>query len=170
MFGVVIMPMFVVYCQIKVLNMVRSRSIVSMLLFVCMTCLLVFSSPADAARVKKPPVYSPVQSEQIQAYTADLETIRDRVLELPTLIQQADWVNVKNLIHGPLGDMRATMFRLARTLDIKSQKAAINASREVFEHIVAIDEAADSQDTAKAFRNYNEALKDLEAFLDLIPA
>ncbi|GAB4226801.1 MAG: hypothetical protein Kow00121_55200 [Elainellaceae cyanobacterium] len=154
----------------KVLKMVRFRSILAVFLAAITAFLLVSVNPAEAAKITKPPVYTPAQAELIQSYTAELDEMQSRMLELPTLIQQGDWTNVKNLIHGPLGDLRITMFRLARTLDAKSQKAAIQASREVFKHIVAIDEAADSQDTAKAFRNYNEALNDLNAFFNLVPA
>lgn len=154
----------------KQLGMVSFRSVVAVVLTVVLAFLILWGSPAEAARTAPKPTYTAAQLEQIQQYVTELEEMSDRLLELPTLVQQEDWVNVKNLIHGPLGELRAVMFRLSRNLlDSKSQKVAQKASREVFKHLVAIDEAADARDATKAFRNYNELLKDLDTFLQLIP-
>jgi photosystem II protein PsbQ len=150
--------------------MVRLRSILVMIVAIVASVFLICSNPAEAARSAKPYVYTPEQLEQIQRYTGDIEELRDRMLEIPTLIQQQRWIDVKTFIHGPLGELRVKMARLARSLDPKMQKTAQAAAKEVFEHLILIDEAADARDTTKAFRNYNEALKDLDAFFDLIPA
>jgi photosystem II protein PsbQ len=150
--------------------MVRFRSILAVVLAIVASVLLIWGSPAAAARSVKPYVYTPAQLEQIQRYTDDVEELRDRMLEIPTLVQQQQWIDVKTFIHGPLGELRTKMFRLSRTLDPKVQKTAQTAAKEVFKHLILIDESADARDTTKALRNYNEALKDLDAFFELIPS
>lgn len=150
--------------------MARFRSIVAVVIAVIATVLFIFGSPAEAAKAVKKPTYTAAQLEQIQRYTTGVETLRERMLELPPLIQSQKWVDVKTFIHGPLGELGTRMSRLARSLDPKTQKLAQSAAKDVFEHLVAIDEAADARDTTKALRNYNEAIKDLDTFFGLIPS
>ncbi|NJO43682.1 MAG: photosystem II protein PsbQ [Cyanobacteria bacterium CRU_2_1] len=150
--------------------MVRFRSILAAVLAVILIVFVIGSYPAEAAKAKAPYTYTPEQLEQINRSTADLQELRDRLLELPPLIQQNDWVDVKNFIHGPLGELRAKMVRLSRNLAPDAQKAATKTAKDVFGHLIAIDEAANSLDSTKAFRNYNELLKDFDAFFQLIPA
>lgn len=118
----------------------------------------------------KGPLYSAAQLEQIQHYAEDVQVLRDRMLELPPLVQQQKWTDVESFIHGPLGELRVRMSRLARALVQKEQPKALAASKEVFEHLILLDEAAQARDATKAFRNYNEALRDFDAFLELIPS
>lgn len=150
--------------------MIRFRSLLTVILTVTIAFLCISGNPAAAARTSSPPAYTAAQLEQIQRYTTDVDELRDRLLELPTLIQQEKWVDVKSLIHGPLGELRAKMARLARSLDPKAQKIAQKAAKEVFDHLVAIDEAATARSQTKAFRDYNEALKNLDTFFGLLPS
>lgn len=150
--------------------MTRFRSVLTVILTVTIAFFCISSSPAAAAITPNPPAYTAAQLEQIQRYATDVEVLRDRLLDLPTLIQQEKWVDVKSLIHGPLGEFRARMARLARSLDPKAQKTAKKAANEVFEHLVSIDEAATVRSTTKAFRDYNEVLKDLDTFFGLLPS
>jgi glucose-6-phosphate isomerase len=62
------------------------------------------------------------------------------------------------------------MSRLARSLEPKAQKPALNAAKEVFEHLNAIDQAAQAGDETKALSNYSQALQDFDAFFQLIPS
>ncbi len=150
--------------------MARFRSIVAVVIAVIATALFLFGNPAEAAKAVKKPTYTASQLEQIQQYTTGVETLRERMLELPPLIQSQNWVDVKTFIHGPLGELGPRMSRLARSLDPKTQKLAQSAAKDVFGHLVAIDEAADLRDTTKALRNYNEAIKDFDTFFGLIPS
>lgn len=147
--------------------MLRYRSILTLILVAITTLLISCSNPTPTV---KGPLYTSAQLEQIQKYTENLQDFRDRLLELPPLVQREKWADVASLIHGPLGELRATMSRLARTLEPKAQKPALNASKEVFEHLILIDEASQTRDRIKALRNYNEALKDFDAFLEFIPS
>ncbi|MCU0526702.1 MAG: photosystem II protein PsbQ [Elainella sp. Prado103] len=147
--------------------MARYRSILALILVMITTFLVSCGNPAPKI---KGPLYSTTQLEQIQRYTEDVQVLRDQMLEIPPLVQQQKWVDVGSFIHGPLGELRVRMSRLARTLVPKEQEKALAAAKEVFEHLNAIDEAAQTRDTTKALSNYNEALRDFETFFGLIPS
>jgi photosystem II protein PsbQ len=147
--------------------MARYRSILAFLLVIVTTFLVSCGNPTPTA---KGPLYTTTQLEQIQQSTDDIQSLRDRMLEIPPLVQKEDWVDVISFIHGPLGELRAKMSRLARSLTPKAQKPALDAARDVFEHLNEIDSAAQTRDPAKALKNYNEALKDFQTFFDLLPS
>lgn len=148
------------------LDMRRFRSLVALCL-VLMTTFLV--SCGSAPPVAKGPLYSPTQLEQIRKSSAEVQELRDRLVELPPLVQQQEWIDVGNFIHGPLGELRTRMSRLSRSLVPEAQASAAKAAKDVFGHLNAIDEAAQKRDATKALKNYNEALKDFDAFFNLIP-
>lgn len=144
----------------------RFRSILALVLVVISTFLVSCSSPKE---VVKKVTYTPAQVEQIQHYVADIQELRDRMLRIPPLVQREDWSGVKSIIHGPLGDLRFKMINVSRLLDPTAQEDARTSSKEIFGHLVKIDEAAQVQDKSKALKNYNDALADFDAFLKLIP-
>ena len=94
--------------------MLRFRSILTVVLTVTLTFLLMSGTPAAAAKATKAPSYTPAQLEQIQRYATSVEELQNRMTEIPTLIQQQRWVDVKTFIHGPLGELRIRMARRAR--------------------------------------------------------
>ena len=93
--------------------MVRSRSILSLILAMVAVFLISCSSPTVA---KAPPTYTPAQIEQIKEYAPTLLALRDRMSEIPVLIQRRDWIGVRNFIHGPLGELRLKMTYITRNL------------------------------------------------------
>jgi photosystem II protein PsbQ len=133
-----------------------------------MTTLLV--SCGSPTPVAKGPLYTDSQLEQIQKSVTEIRELRDRLVELPPMIQSQDWVDVSSLIHGPLGELRAKMARLARTLAPDAQASALESAKDVFGHLISIDEAAQSRDIQKALKNYNGTLKDFDTFFDQIPS
>lgn len=147
--------------------MARYRSILAFILVIITTLLVSCGSPTPTV---KGPLYTTTQLEQIQRAASDIEGLRERLQEVPPLIQAKEWNDVITFIHGPLGELREKMIRLARTLTPTSQQAAQKAAREVFEHLNEIDTAAQARDANKALLNYNEALKDFEAFFKLLPS
>lgn len=146
--------------------MKRFRSVLSLLLVVISVFLVSCSSP----QVKKGPLYSADQIAQIHQYVVSVDELRDRLLEIPPLVQQGRWIDVQSFIHGPLGELRVRISRLARSLEPKVRDQAIAAGKEVFEHLNLIDEATLTKDNRKALLNYNLALKDFETFLEFVPA
>jgi photosystem II protein PsbQ len=146
--------------------MMKYRSVLSVILAAIAVFLVSCSSPAPKVQG---PTYTPQQLEQIQNYLADVKELRDRLLEIPPMVQKQEWVDVQTFIHGPLGELRFKMGKLARSLEPKLQKPALAAAQEVFEHLILIDEATQTRDSRKALFNYNQTLKDFDAFLSLVP-
>jgi photosystem II protein PsbQ len=130
------------------------------------TFLVSCSSPSQIAEKI---TYTPAQLEQIQKYSDELGVLRDRMLNIPPWVQKDEWNNVKTFIHGPLGELRFKMINLTRFLAPSAQEEARTLSKDVFGHLILIDEAAQTGDKNKALRNYNEALADFDAFFQLIP-
>jgi len=102
---------------------VRFRSILALMLALVATFTISCSSATTAA-TKTAPKYTPAQIEQIQQYVPALEEFRDRMSELQTMIQQRRWVDVGTFIHGPLGELRLSMNRVAANLSPQDKEAA----------------------------------------------
>ncbi len=148
--------------------MVKIRSIVSAALALLMV-LVMGVGRVEAAKVKKPLTYVPEQIEQIQGYATELQAMRDRLPELGLLIQQRDWTFARNLIHGPLGELRVKMQNVSRNLLPDAQPAARTLAKEVFNDLTALDLAAQNSNAAAAQREYSAVVKDFDAFLALVP-
>jgi photosystem II protein PsbQ len=148
--------------------MIKFRSVVATFLATLMVALLLFSNVAEARPVKSS-TYTSEQLEQIQDYVSELSAIRDRLPELADLIQKENWVFTRNFIHGPLGEFRLKLSTLSRALLPKAQAEARKLSNEIFEDLVAIDQAAQDRNYPAAVRNYAEIVKDFDAFLQLAP-
>lgn len=146
--------------------MTRHRSILSLILVIVATFLISCGSPSVA---KAPPTYTAAQVEQIQQYVPDMIALRDRMSEIPTLIQRRDWIDVNNFIHGPLGELRLKMTYVTRNLLPKDQETARQATRDFFDHLVKIEQAAQNSDPQGAQLNYRQALADIDKFLQLVP-
>lgn len=130
----------------------------------------VFTAGCSGAPKVQGPLYSTEELAQIATAINAVEEMKERMLGIPPLVQQNDWDNVSTYIHGPLGEMRQRMSRLARQLKPDSlQREALQVARDVFGHLEEIDLATKEQDRNRALKNYNEAQRDFNAFLELIP-
>ncbi len=147
----------------------RQRSILALFLAVLATFAVSFSS---LAATPKTATYTPAQIEQIQQkYVPPILEARDRITsELETLIKERNWVYVGMFIHGPLGTLRQDMAYLSRNLLPKDQPESRKIAKEVFGHLEAIDKAAEANNYEAALKNYREALKDIDAFLQQVPS
>ena len=146
--------------------MVRSRSILSLILAIVAVFLVSCGGPTAA---KLPQTYTPVQIEQIQEYLPDLVSLRNRMSEVPILIQRRDWIGVRNFIHGPLGELRLKMTYVTRNLLPAQQKAAREVTRQLFDDLVKVEQAIEESNTQGAIRNYQATLADINKFLELVP-
>ena len=144
--------------------MAKIRSLTGLLL--AAIAVLVIGCSAPAAKVT---TYTPEQIGVISTYTNGVVALRDRMPELETYIDKKNWGDVQYFIHGPLGELRARMDRLARQLLPETQDEAKLLAKDLYKHLVKIDEAADSRDTQLASSQYYEALKDFDAYLTLVP-
>jgi photosystem II protein PsbQ len=144
--------------------MVRYRSVLAWVLTFIAVFVVSCSSPNAKA-----PTYSTAQLEQIQQSVTKIVAGRDRLSELETLIQNRKWNDVISFIHGPLGDLRSQMNTLAGDFFPKSKASALKESREVFGHLIKIDEAAKAGNYELAIGNYAKLLKDVDDYLNLVP-
>lgn len=147
--------------------MARYRSLLSLILVIVATFLVSCGSPEVATA---PQTYTVAQIQQIQRYVPEIVALRDRTSrELQRSIQRRDWINVSNFIHGPLGELRLEMINVSRKLLPKDQERASQLTRDFFDNLVKIDQAAKDGQSERVTLNYRQALADLDNFLQLIP-
>ncbi len=147
--------------------MARYRSILSLMLVIVATFVVSCSSPSA---VKLPQTYTVSQIDLIQRSIPEILTLRDRMSkELQTLIQKRDWIDVSNFIHGPLGELRLEMINISRSLLPPDQDKARQLTRDLFDNLVKVDQAAKEGQLQKVMQNYQEALADIDNFLKLVP-
>jgi len=144
----------------------RHRSLLALVLAFVAAFLV---SCGGTPTVTKPPTYTPVQIEQIQKYVSDLDKIQERLPELASLIQDENWIFVKNFIRGPLGELRATLSLVERNLLPEAKSKARETAKELIKSLILIDEAADNRDYNVAIRNFGAVQRELRAFLELTP-
>ncbi|NEQ31369.1 MAG: photosystem II protein PsbQ [Leptolyngbya sp. SIO4C5] len=141
------------------------RSFTSLLI----AAIAVLTISCSSAQQVAAPTYTSTQIEQIQAYSPRVVALRERIPELKAYIQDQDWINVQTFVHGPLGELRARMNRLARQLLPQDQAKANELAKDLYNHLVAIDEAAVARNISVAKRQYQQAIEDFDAFLELVP-
>ena len=147
--------------------MKRYRSILACIL----ALVTVFVVSCGSPEVSAPPTYTSIQLEQIQKYNTDILALRDRMTsELQTIINKRKWFEVDTFIHGPLGTMLQEMNYLISNLLPKEQPAARQLSKTFFNDLVKVGEAAEVGDQRLAQTSYEQALTDLDAFLELVPS
>ena len=143
----------------------RFRPLLGILLAVVASCLVACGGPA----AKIPTTYTPEILQQVELYTPAVAELRDRFPELQGYIQQKDWVNVQSFIHGPMGEMRTRVNRLAGTLLTKDKPQAQALAKEIYSHLERLDEAAANNQQVIAGQEYRNALDDFDSFLSLVP-
>jgi photosystem II protein PsbQ len=143
----------------------RFRPLLGILLAVVASCLVACGGPA----AKIPTTYTPELLQQVELYTPAVAELRDRFPELQGYIQQKDWVNVQSFIHGPMGEMRTRVNRLAGTLLTKDKPQAQSLAKEIYTHLERLDEAAANNQQVIAGQEYRNALDDFDSFLSLVP-
>lgn len=146
--------------------MSRQRSLLSLILVFLATFLISCGGPTVA---KVPPTYTTAQLTKIQVYVPDIQAVRDRSEELKSLIQRKDWIDVGNFIHGPVTQARLNMTYVIPNLLPKDQPAARQITRDLFNHLLKIDQAATNGNTQVALSNYPAVFADIDKFLDLLP-
>ncbi len=146
--------------------MVRFRATFALLLAVVATILV---SCGGSAQIPEPPTYTVDQIERIQYFESDLIAMRDRLEEIPSLVQTRQFGDIGSLIHGPLGELRTKMSGLVRNLLPDEQDDARQLAKLVFDDLESIDEAATLGDSRGVLNSYEATAKDLARFLQLIP-
>lgn len=145
--------------------MSRLRSLLSLVLVLVATVLVSCSGP----QVDLPTTYSPEKIAQLQVYVTPIAQARERLETLQGLIADQNWVDTQTYIHGPLGQLRQDMLGLSRSLLPKDQDKAKALAKEVFGHLERLDAAAKDRSISQAKIQYQEAIADFDAFLNLVP-
>lgn len=143
------------------------RSLLSLVL-VLVTTLLVSCGNPDVAKVA--PTYTPERLAQIEILAAPVVAARDRITEAESLLSARDWTDLDNLMHGPIGSLRRDLRYLGEALLPKEQKEVQRLSQEIFGHIERLDAASKARSYDNAALQYQEAVKDLDALLNVIPS
>ena len=146
--------------------MARHQSLLSLILVIVAMFLASCGSPTAA---KVPQTYTVAQIQQIQQYVPEIVDLRDRTLELKRSIDQREWVDVSQFIHGPVTQLRLQMTNITRHLLPKDQDTARQTIRKLFNNLVSIDQSAQVGDYQRVALNYQEALADINSFLQLLP-
>jgi len=146
--------------------MARQSSILSLILVFLATFLISCGGPTVAT---VPPTYTTAQLEKIQEYVPEILAVRSRSQELQKLIQTNDWIYVGNFIHGPMTSAKQNMSYIASNLLPKDQPEARKITRDLFNHLVKIDQAAASRNSQLALINNKAAFADIDNFLQLLP-
>ena len=146
--------------------MARQRSILSLILVILATFLISCGGPTVATA---PPTYTTAQLEKIQEYVPNIVSVRDRSAELQKLIQRNDWIDVGNFIHGPMTSAKQNMTYITSNLLPKDQPEARKITRDLFNHLVKIDQAAADRNSQLALSNNKAVFADIDNFLQLLP-
>ncbi len=130
-----------------------------------------FSQGASyAAKSKtKAPVYKPAQIEQIQVYAPAVAAFGDKFTNVESLIEAEQWTDVRDYIHGPLGELRVSTGRVIRNLLGGDRKAAQEIENDLFKHMVDLDTSASAQNYDLCAKAYKAVLNDFAKFLSLVP-
>ncbi|HEY9738687.1 MAG TPA: photosystem II protein PsbQ [Trichocoleus sp.] len=145
--------------------MARFRPILGVILAAIATLIV----SCGGAAPKAPLTYTPEVLQKVQLYTPAVVELRDRFPELQGYIQDKNWVDVGSFIHGPLGEMRARMNRLAATLLPDDAAKAKELAKEFYVHLERLDQAASEENQVRAGQEYRNALDDFDTFLSLVP-
>lgn len=143
-----------------------ARSMMGIVLVAIATLLVSCSSGSKAAA---PPTYSADQLAQIEIYTDRIQASQTRLPELAGYIRDENWANIDNFIHGPLGELRTRMNRLAYLLLPDDKAQALKLSDKVTGDLEAMSAAVGAFDINRTDRAYTKFADDLDVFLDLIP-
>ncbi|MBD2679090.1 MULTISPECIES: photosystem II protein PsbQ [Nostoc] len=146
--------------------MKRQSSIFSLILVLLATFLISCGGPGVAVA---PPTYTATQIGEIKEYVPEIQAVRDRSQELKSLIQKQDWINVSNFIHGPITEARLNLTYVTPHLLPKDQNTARQITRDLFNHLVKVNQAASSSNAQLALSNSEAAFADIDKFLQLLP-
>ncbi|NER84598.1 MAG: photosystem II protein PsbQ [Leptolyngbya sp. SIO1D8] len=145
--------------------MARYRSVLGFVL----AAITVFVVGCGGANISQPNTYTPDKLAEIQIYSPRVTELRNRFPELEDYIQKKDWVNIRSFIHGPMGELRARLGRVAvRLLPQDAEQAKVLADN-LATHLERLDSAAESYDQIQSGKEYRLALDDFDAFLSLVP-
>ena len=145
--------------------MTRVRAWLMVLVGAIATLVVSCSSGDSASAAAK----AAAQAANLQIYTPAVVELRDRFPEVESAFADRKWRDIQTFVHGPLGELRERMARVSRNLPKDQQGTAADATSDLFDSLLAMDEAAGRFDYRSAEKEYQKAITAFDAFLDLIP-
>ncbi len=142
------------------------RSMMSICLVAIATLLVSCSSGGKAA---VPVTYTDAQLSQISIYAGRIQSSKDRLPELADYIRTKNWVNVDNFIHGPLGNLRESMNRLAFQLLPEDKAALLAAADKISVDLENMSSAVGTYDFNATNNAYAKFASDLSVLLNSVP-
>ncbi|MEM6500418.1 MAG: hypothetical protein AAF685_01110 [Cyanobacteria bacterium P01_C01_bin.89] len=146
--------------------MIRVRAWLMVLIGAIATVVVGCSSADSAAEAAK----AAAQAANLEIYVPAVVELRDRFPEVEPAFAKKKWRDIQTFVHGPLGELRERMARVSRNLPKDQQKLAAKATGDLFESLLAMDEAAGRFNYVDAEKEYEKAIVALDAFLDLVPS
>ncbi len=98
-----------------------------------------------------------------------MSVLRDRLASFQPLIEKRQWSEVHQAIPDLLSDLRQKMSAVTDQLELQDRLLVRAIETEVLIHLEKIDEADEVSDDREAEVNYQQALQDFDAFLQLVP-
>ncbi len=145
--------------------MTRVRAWLMVLVGAIATVVVGCSSGESASAAAK----AAAQAANVQLYAPAVVELRDRFPEVEPAFINQKWRDIQTFVHGPLGELRERMSRVSRNLPKDQQAIAAEATSDLFDSLLAMDEAAGQFNYRKAEEEYQKAVTAFDAFLDLIP-
>lgn len=149
--------------------MERFRSLARSMMAVFLAAIATLLVSCGGGQVSAPQTYSADQIAQIAVYAGRIQTSKDRLPELAGYIRDENWANIDNFIHGPLGELRERMNRLAFQLLPNDKADALALSEEISDDLEDMSAAVGAFDSNRTNRAYIRFAKDLSTFLNLVP-
>ncbi len=149
--------------------MERFRSLTRSILGVFLVAIATLLVSCGGGKVAAPPTYTADQLAQIAIYANRIQTSKDRLPELASYIRDDNWANIDNFIHGPLGELRERMNRLAFLLLPDDKADALELSEEITDDLEAMSAAVGAFDSNRTNQAYIRFAKDLSTFLNIVP-
>lgn len=149
--------------------MERFRSLTRSLMGVFLVAIATLLISCGGGKVAAPPTYTADQLGQIAIYANRIQTSKARLPELAGYVRAENWANIDNFIHGPLGELRTQMNRLAFLLLPEDKAQTLDLSEEISEDLEAMSAAVRVFDSNRTNEAYIRFAKDLSTFLDIVP-
>lgn len=101
------------------------------------------------------------------ASTQKLQVLSDRFDRLEKFVYAEKWNDVITYIHGPFGEIRRELRRIAGQLGKSQKESANDLANNLFKNFVKLDIAAKEKDAIAAEKVFKNALQDFEAIVKL---
>jgi photosystem II protein PsbQ len=113
--------------------------------------------------------YTSAQKAQIEIFVPGVQTLRDRLPEVESFIEGKRWREIQTFVHGPLGELRERLSRVSRRLKGSDRATAEAAAKDLFKHLIAMDEFAGEFNYKRAGNEYLAAVEAFDRFLSVVP-